>query len=182
MNDARFERASLFYGWKTMQRLWAPWRSDYVGGQRKDACFLCEAANSESPEESLLVHASSSIIVVMNRFPYNAGHLLVAPRQHVAAIGDLSPACMAEMMTVISDCVGVLTRILRPDGFNVGANLGSAAGAGVPDHLHMHVVPRWHGDTNFMATLDDVRVMSSSLQAMYDDISQSFRPNQGHRE
>lgn len=182
MYDARFERASLFYGWKAMQRLWAPWRSHYVGGHRKDGCFLCQATQEESHEDSLCVHSTPSMIVVMNRYPYNAGHLLVAPRRHVATIGELPQESMAEMMFVVSRCVDALTHVLRPDGFNVGANLGSAAGAGVPDHLHMHVVPRWNGDTNFMATLDDVRVVSSMLENMHKDIALAFRVIEGRGE
>jgi ATP adenylyltransferase len=162
-----------------MQQLWSPWRSHYVGSPEASECFLCAATHSTIGVENLVVHRTTSTIVVMNRFPYNAGHLLVSPSEHCATIGELGAERMSELMMVVAQCIDVLTELLKPDGFNVGANLGRAAGAGVPGHLHMHVVPRWNGDTNFMATIDDVRVVSSSLETLYTSIFEAFQKLHG---
>lgn len=155
-----------------MDQLWAPWRLSYVTQPAKpaagDDCFICRALASDEDRNNLLVHRDTHCCVVLNRFPYNNGHLLIAPRVHKAHLDELSSEESANMQATITRFVGLLQRRMSPDGFNVGLNLGKAAGAGLPGHLHWHVVPRWTGDTNFMPVLTDVRVIVQSLEALYD--------------
>jgi ATP adenylyltransferase len=146
------------------ERLWAPWRLEYVtGGGDADGCIFCAKAEAEDVEE-LVVHRGERAFVVMNLYPYSNGHLMVAPYRHVARPGDLDAGERAEVWALLDRAIGVLTAVMAPHGFNAGLNLGRVAGAGVEDHLHMHVVPRWNGDTNFMPVLADVKVMPEHLQ------------------
>jgi ATP adenylyltransferase len=146
------------------ERLWAPWRLEYVtGGGGEDGCIFCAKADAEDVE-GLVVHRGERAFVVMNLYPYSNGHLMVAPYRHVARPGDLDPAERAEVWALLDRAIGVLTAVMAPHGFNAGLNLGRVAGAGVEDHLHLHVVPRWNGDTNFMPVLADVKVMPEHLQ------------------
>jgi ATP adenylyltransferase len=129
-------------------------------------CFFCRAAADRDDRENLVVARGEHSIVLLNRYPYNNGHLLIAPRHHQAALGDITPESHLEMMQTISRMVELLKRRIKADGFNVGLNLGRVAGAGVPGHLHWHLVPRWHGDTNFMPVVADVNVIPQSLDAL----------------
>ncbi len=124
---------------------------------------------------NLVVHRGQACFVIMNRFPYNAGHLMVVPYAHVGDFAQLAPEVSAELMHTIQLCHTVLTKLYLPHGFNIGANLGRVAGAGVPDHIHFHIVPRWSGDTNFMPVLADIRVASESLETSHDEIRAMFR-------
>ena len=138
--------------------LWAPWRLEYI--QQADetpGCIFCAA------DESLLARRGERALVLLNRFPYSSGHLLVAPARHVGEFGDLTDGEALELHRLASDGIDALTREYRPDGFNLGWNLGHVAGAGIADHVHLHVVPRWSGDTNFMPVLADVKVMPEHL-------------------
>lgn len=157
-----------------MDRLWAPWRARYIQNSASvppdpDACFLCSAEQSESSldEQNLLVLRGRNVLVVLNRYPYNNGHLLVAPRSHKGTLAELDPEELTEPIALIRSLVGVLDRMLKPQGYNIGLNLGKSAGAGLPGHLHWHVVPRWDGDTNFMPVLGDAKVIVESLQEFY---------------
>ncbi len=156
--------------------LHAPWRIEYLrmlGGQQK-GCFLCRARDEvDRSEENLLLWRVGGCLMVLNKFPYTAGHLLVAPAEHVGTLSDLSGEVMRELMELTRDAVSLLNRTLRAEGFNVGMNLGRCAGAGLPDHLHLHVVPRWAGDTNFMSVLADVRVIPQSLPELRRQILQA---------
>jgi ATP adenylyltransferase len=146
------------------ERLWAPWRLEYVtGGDHGEGCIFCAKADG-SDEEGLVVHRGERAFVVMNRFPYSNGHLMAAPYRHVARPGDLDDGERAELWALLDRALGVLTEVMAPHGFNAGLNLGRVAGAGVEDHLHLHVVPRWNGDTNFMPVLADVKVMPEHLR------------------
>jgi ATP adenylyltransferase len=146
-----------------MHRLWAPWRLEYVGkGDRTGGCIFCRALEQDD-EEALIVHRGPTAFVLLNRFPYASGHLMVAPNRHLAAPGDLSPDERAEVWELFDRSLGALDRAFSPHGHNAGLNLRRAAGAGVEGHLHLHVVPRWSGDTNFMPVLADVRVMPQHL-------------------
>jgi ATP adenylyltransferase len=149
--------------------LWAPWRLEYVSSaSEQTGCVFCRAAAAALDDpDSLIVHRGETAFVMLNRFPYSSGHLLVAPDRHVGAFGELSEQEAAEIHSLGARAIEVLTGLFQPDGFNVGWNLGRSAGAGVVDHVHEHVVPRWQGDTNFMPVLADVRVIPEHLLATH---------------
>jgi ATP adenylyltransferase len=155
-----------------MDQLWAPWRLAYVSKEPLpaggDDCFLCRGLSEADDRRNLIVHRSPLSAVVLNRYPYNNGHLLVAPQAHKGRLDELSADEILDVQYTIARMVDVLERTMRPTGFNVGLNLGKVAGAGLPGHLHWHIVPRWDGDTNFMPIMTDVRVISQSLDALYD--------------
>lgn len=150
-----------------MRQLWAPWRLAYLANPRRGGCFLCRAARSKDRRRSWVVHRGRHAMVLLNLYPYSNGHLLVAPLKHVAAFGGLSDAATLEMLRLVDGFTERLRKRYRPDGFNVGANLGRAAGAGVPGHLHLHIVPRWIADTNFMPVLGGTKVISEALETTY---------------
>jgi len=145
-----------------MERLWAPWRMSYIGSPQADGCVFC-AKPGQSDEEALIVHRGERCYAVLNLYPYGSGHLMVVPFRHVAEPGDLDAAERAEMWELLAMALKALESGLGAQGHNVGFNLGTAAGAGIADHLHLHVVPRWRGDVNFMPVLADVRVMPQAL-------------------
>jgi ATP adenylyltransferase len=145
-----------------MERLWAPWRLSYIKGARPDGCVFCDQA-SQSDEEALIVHRGERCYVVLNLYPYGSGHLMILPFRHVSSPGDLDAPERAELWDLLERALRALEDALGSQGHNVGFNLGTAAGAGIEDHLHLHVVPRWRGDTNFMPVLADVRVMPQQL-------------------
>jgi ATP adenylyltransferase len=140
------------------ERLWAPWRLEYVGGARANtACIFC------APEPELVVHQGEGAFVLLNRFPYTSGHLMVVPNRHAGDLAELTEGEALEVHRLAVTAIAALTAEYRPDGHNLGWNLGRAAGAGIVDHVHLHVVPRWSGDTNFMPVLADVRVIPEAL-------------------
>ena len=146
------------------ERLWAPWRMEYIqGGADAPGCIFCDKAAAGDDEANLIVHRGERAYVLMNLYPYSNGHLMVAPYRHVAAPGDLDEGERAEMWALLDRSLDVLTDVMAPHGFNAGINIGRVAGAGVEDHIHLHVVPRWNGDTNFMPVLADVKVMPEHL-------------------
>lgn len=159
-----------------MDRLWAPWRAKYVDGSNPlpKGDFLARVDADSADRENLVVDRTEWSIIVLNRFPYSNGHLLVAPRRAVAEIHELTDEEMLDNQRQIARMTRALTEFLRPDGFNVGLNLGRAAGAGLPEHLHWHIVPRWNGDTNFMTLMDDVRVIVQSLDEVWLRLRQSL--------
>jgi ATP adenylyltransferase len=146
-----------------MERLWAPWRLEYVqGADEQEGCVFCLALLDET-DEPLVVHRGERAFVLLNKFPYAAGHLMVAPTRHVDGLGDLDDEEALELHRLTAAALRALEGALRPEGYNVGWNLGRVAGAGVVDHIHLHVVPRWAGDTNFMPVLADVKVIPEAL-------------------
>ena len=152
-----------------MERLYAPWRMSYVEQPHekeagKTGCVFCDAAASADDLANLIVHRGAAAFVILNKFPYNNGHLMVVPYRHTASLSDLDDAATLEMLTLAKAAQAALQRSMHPEGYNLGMNLGQSAGAGIADHLHLHVVPRWNGDTNFMPVLSDVKVMPDSLQ------------------
>jgi ATP adenylyltransferase len=157
-----------------MERLWAPWRAQYVASftraDQMSECFLCVAAKSarEHDRELLVVARWESCFALLNRYPYNSGHVMVAPYRHVGEMEELADAELCELMVRVREVLRALKSELSPHGFNVGLNLGRAAGAGLPEHLHIHIVPRWHGDTNFMPVLAEVKVVSQALEEVYE--------------
>jgi ATP adenylyltransferase len=162
-----------------MDHLWAPWRLSYVaaGGTpaADDACFLCRGLAEADDRRNLVALRTPRSVVVLNRYPYNNGHLLVAPRAHKARLDDLDADELLETQETLRRMVRALDGLMRPDGYNVGLNLGKAAGAGLPGHLHWHVVPRWDGDTNFMPVLGDTKVIVQALDALYDLLTARLR-------
>ena len=146
------------------ERIWAPWRLEYVKGAKDaEGCILCNKAAEEDVEAALIVHRGERCFVILNLYPYTNGHLMVAPFEHVARLQDLDSETLVEMMELTQRAMNAVEEVYGPDGFNVGVNQGRVAGAGVEDHIHLHVVPRWGGDTNFMPVLADVRVLPQSL-------------------
>ncbi|WP_250846631.1 HIT family protein [Aquisphaera insulae] len=160
-------------------RIWAPWRAQYIHdssarGPSEDSCFLCRAVEESDDRANLLVHRADHAIVVLNRYPYNNGHLLVAPRVHRGRLDELSGPDLTAPIETIRGLIRILDRMLRPQGYNIGLNLGKSAGAGLPGHLHWHIVPRWDGDTNFMPVLGDAKVIVESLYAFYDRLAEEL--------
>ncbi len=140
--------------------IWSPWRRAYVAsGAREPGCVLCRSLERAAEADSLVVHTAAHNFVVMNLYPYNAGHVMIAPRRHVGSLAEASAEELSEMMALARRMEEVLAEAYTPDGINLGMNLGKAAGAGVADHIHLHVVPRWLGDTNFMTTVGGTRVI-----------------------
>lgn len=176
-----------------MDRLWAPWRAQYIrdasgappsperAGSDAPACFLCRylAAPGSEDRENLVAWRRPNSVVVLNRYPYNNGHLLVAPLAHCGTLGGLSEPDLVEPLETVRLAIGVLDRVFRPHGYNVGLNQGKSAGAGLPGHLHWHVVPRWDGDTNFMPVLGSTRVIVESLHEFYDRFVDALRGPDG---
>lgn len=144
-----------------MKTMWAPWRIEYILGDKQKGCVFC---NALSISDELTLFKGPETLVVMNKYPYNNGHLLVAPVRHIAALDELSRQEMGILLATVEQSVAVLKKAMRPEGFNVGLNLGKVAGAGVEEHLHFHIVPRWSGDTNALAVFADVRVISQHIR------------------
>jgi len=145
-----------------MERLWAPWRLSYVTGERPEGCVFCNHLK-QSDEDALIVHRGERAYVVLNLYPFGSGHLMIVPTRHVAAPRDLEPEERVELWELLDRSLEAIESALGAQGHNVGFNLGAVAGAGIADHLHMHVVPRWSGDYNFMPVLADIRVMPQYL-------------------
>jgi ATP adenylyltransferase len=171
------------------EQLWAPWRLAYVSGDQENEkpapatllsgsdadCFLCQAAAGDDDRGRMVVGRNPFSFTLLNRYPYNNGHLLIAPNRHVARLDQLEADEQLELVQTISQMIGLLERTIRAEGFNVGLNLGRVAGAGLPGHVHWHIVPRWHGDTNFMPTLAGVRVIPQSLEALWEVLTEALR-------
>lgn len=158
-----------------MDNLWAPWRIDYILGKREPYCIFCPEGGGQSDEERLILYRGQRIMVVMNKYPYNNGHILIAPWRHVSDIVDLTPDELMDISLCIQHCVHIIRRVMKPTGFNIGLNLGESAGAGIKEHLHFHVVPRWDGDTNFMAVLADIRCIPEHLRSTYEKLRPYFQ-------
>jgi ATP adenylyltransferase len=156
-----------------MDRLWSPWRLAYVtGGTGTASCIFCDAAEAgDSPGDApLVLHRGTHAFVILNLFPYNNGHLMIVPRRHIASLAEANPDELQELIALTRRSEMVLTEAYAPHGLNVGINLGKAAGAGVADHLHIHIVPRWNGDTNFMSVVGEVRVVPQAMSQLYDEL------------
>jgi ATP adenylyltransferase len=151
-----------------MRVLWAPWRMGYILSNDKDnGCIFCPGKDRSKDEERLILHVGPRCMVMMNRYPYNNGHLLVAPIKHAGGLEQLNNKEDLDLILLVRKTVEILKKVMNPDGFNVGLNLGHVAGAGMEEHLHFHIVPRWKGDTNFMTILEDVRVIPEHIRETY---------------
>jgi ATP adenylyltransferase len=158
-----------------MERLWAPWRMEYIGKEPKPGCLFCRVIeNPDDPDAELVLWRPEGAIVMLNKFPYNAGHAMVAPVKHTGDLAELDDDQSLALMRALRRTIQVLRSELKPEGFNVGANLGQVAGAGIPDHAHLHVVPRWNGDTSFMVTLADVKVINEHLVRTAEKLRPAF--------
>jgi len=175
-----------------MERLWAPWRAAYIGRsspgrasggagkKRQNACIFCELPARKRDRANLILRRGEWTFVMLNKYPYTNGHLLVAPYAHGPDLSHLPDAALLELVKEVRDATKCVRRVMRPEGFNVGLNLGDVAGAGIADHLHFHVVPRWKGDTNFMPVMSDTRVISQGLEAARRALASAFRNERRH--
>ena len=158
----------------TNQRLSAPWRLPWIKGEKSDECIFCTKPAARDDETSLIPYRGERCFVMLNAFPYNSGHLMVAPYEHTAGLQELEETTASELMALTQRSLRALDRAYRPDGYNVGVNLGTIAGAGMADHVHVHAVPRWAGDTNFMSAIGDTRVLPELLEDTYRAVREAF--------
>jgi len=166
-----------------MDIMWSPWRSKYIESfknrdiEEKNNCFICDAVSATLEEYTnlLIIHKYTNTIALMNRYPYNSGHILIAPLRHISDFTQLTLDELTEIQIVTQQSIIALKDMFQPDGFNIGANLGDAAGAGLPGHLHYHVIPRWKGDTSFVSTIGDMKVISQSIDDTYIKLSNIMR-------
>lgn len=157
-----------------MKRLWAPWRIEYIEEEKPEYCIFCKAFNEKKDEKNLVLWRGKHSFVMLNRFPYNSGHMMIAPIRHLGDFEDLNQDEMLEIGEAIQLAMKVLRKVMNPHGFNIGMNLGRVAGAGVEDHIHVHIVPRWDGDTNYMPIISDTKVIPEALSRTYNKLLQQF--------
>jgi ATP adenylyltransferase len=160
-------------GWHAMKHLWAPWRMNYILEGRKAGCFFCRNLKERKNEKNLILYQGEYAFVVMNRYPYSNGHLMVVPKRHCLDLEQLGDSELKELLHLLKASTHVLKTILRPHGFNIGMNIGEAGGAG-EDHLHIHIVPRWTGDTNFMPVIGETKIIPEYLQKTYQKLHSAF--------
>ena len=155
--------------------LWAPWRSSFVLAKKEKGCPLCKAfrAKDDTPD-NLIVYRGDTCFVILNKFPYNSGHAMVAPNRHVRTLEKLTTEESDEMFALTRETVRILKKVIKPHSLNLGMNLGTSSGAGIPDHMHMHIVPRWTGDTSFMMVIGKTKVVSVPLDPVYEKIKREF--------
>ncbi len=158
-----------------MRHLWAPWRIRYILGKKEKGCFLCFKSTAAAIRSRYVLAQTRYSAVMLNKYPYAAGHLLVIPKRHVAELDALTAEEMSDLFLLLRDSISALRKAFRPDGVNAGLNLGRAAGAGLQDHLHLHVVPRWNGDHNFMPIISGAMVISEYLDATYRRVAPFFK-------
>jgi ATP adenylyltransferase len=157
-----------------MKKLWAPWRMDYILQPRQKGCIFCSKPKENRDRENLLLHRGTHSFVMMNYYPYNNGHLMIVPYKHTSELGELTESEKLEIMDFLAKSVKVLNQALKAQGVNIGMNLGRVAGAGIDDHLHFHIVPRWNGDTNFMPITGHAKVLSQGLYESWDVLKEYF--------
>jgi ATP adenylyltransferase len=154
--------------------LWAPWRGEYIIGKKPTGCVFCEQPKENADAKHYIIHRGKSIYVMMNLYPYNNGHLLLIPYRHISSIMEMDEAETAEMASLLRRSVAALQSVMHPEGFNIGYNMGAAAGAGIAAHLHQHIVPRWSGDTNFMPVIAETKVISQHMDVTYAKLKKMF--------
>ncbi len=161
-----------------MKQLWSPWRMTYIENHEKeDGCVFCNAQAKADSAENLIAFRGNNAYVILNRYPYTSGHLMAIPFEHVSNLEELNAETRAEMMELTSRCTTILQKIYKTKSFNVGINIGEAAGAGVLGHVHIHIVPRWAGDTNFMTSIGETRVLPEALEDTYKRVREEFGNN-----
>ena len=157
-----------------MEQIWAPWRIKYIQMEKPEGCILCDKPGQNNDAQNYILYRGSKNFVIMNAYPYNPGHLMVAPYRHVASLDELTDDELHEHFNIVSRSVRLLRQVFTPGGFNIGVNMGKVAGAGIDEHVHTHIVPRWQGDTNFMPVISDVRVVPEALAETYDKLRGKF--------
>jgi len=157
-----------------MERIWAPWRIQYIQMEKPEECILCEKPKQNNDSLNYILYRGDKNFIILNSYPYNPGHLMVAPYRHVASLEGLTEEERHEHFEIVSRGIKVLRQVFNPGGFNIGMNVGKAAGAGIDDHFHTHIVPRWQGDTNFMPVLADIRVLPEALAETYQKLKGKF--------
>jgi ATP adenylyltransferase len=159
-----------------MSHIWSPWRKEYIENQERPAgCIFCNEVKKVDGPENLVVYRGERVYVILNRYPYTSGHLMVVPFAHLASLELMDTPTRSELIDLISHSTVVLNAVYGPAGFNIGANVGASAGAGIADHFHMHLVPRWSGDTNFMSTVSGTRVISAALEDIYQRVCAAWK-------
>ena len=157
-----------------MKNLWAPWRKEFILSKKEENCFFCEAIKDNQDRKNLVLYRGKECFCILNKYPYNNGHLMIAPKMHKDDLSKLNDSEMLELLTLSRDVKNILAKNLKPEGFNLGINFGKVAGAGVEDHIHLHIVPRWTGDTNFMPVIADTKVIPQSLDDLYLELKNCF--------
>ena len=157
-----------------MENMWAPWRIEYIQMEKPEGCILCDKPAEHNDVQNYILYRGEKNFIILNSYPYNPGHMMVAPYRHVADMGDLTVEERNEHFEIVARCVKVLREEYNPEGFNIGMNLGKVAGAGIADHIHTHIVPRWGGDTNFMPVLADAKVLPEGLSETYGRLKGKF--------
>jgi len=161
-----------------MKTIWAPWRIEYVTKEKEEGCIFCEKPKEENDRENLILYRGESGFIILNRYPYSNGHLMAVPYRHIKELAELNDRERVELMNLTIKSVEIL-KVMKPDGFNIGMNLGRVAGAGIDDHLHFHIVPRWSGDTNFMPVIGDLKVMPEYLNQTYLKLTEQLKTKEG---
>jgi ATP adenylyltransferase len=162
-----------------MDQLWSPWRIEYIRMEKPKGCILCDKPKENADDRNLILLHGKFNFIMMNTYPYNPGHLLVAAYRHVPGLDDLTPEEIAEHGEFIQKCIAAVRRVFKPAGFNIGTNMGSVAGAGIADHIHSHIVPRWQGDTNFMPVVGNVHVIPEAVADTFKTLKGEFAPKEG---
>jgi ATP adenylyltransferase len=157
-----------------MKYLWAPWRMDYILEEKQKGCIFCKKPMERKDKVNLILHQSRYAFVMMNKFPYNNGHVMVVPKRHCPDLEQLDDKTLQDLLFLLRASTRILRKILRPDGFNIGMNIGKVGGAGVDDHIHFHIVPRWNGDTNFMPVLGETKIIPEYLGETYQKLHAAF--------
>ena len=157
-----------------MKVLWAPWRIKYITGDKEEGCIFCKKPKEGNDKDNLILYTGETSFIIMNRYPYSNGHLMTVPYKHTNNFSDLTQEERLELMDLTAKCLDIL-QVIKPEGFNIGMNLGRTGGAGIDDHLHFHIVPRWSGDNNFMPVIGDVRVMPEYLEETYETLRKHLK-------
>lgn len=157
-----------------MEQIWAPWRIEYIEMKKPEGCILCDKPKENNDALNYILYRGDRNFVIMNSYPYNPGHLMIAPYRHIATPDELSDEELSEHHQIVNQCLRVLKEVFNPSGFNIGMNIGRVAGAGIEEHIHTHVVPRWSGDTNFMPVLSNTRVLPQALAETYEKLKGKF--------
>ena len=157
-----------------MKNLWAPWRKEFILSKKEENCFFCEAIKNNQDRKNLVLYRGKECFCILNKYPYNNGHLMIAPKMHKDDLSKLNDSEMLELLTLSRDVKNILAKKLKPEGSNLGINFGKVAGAGVEDHIHLHIVPRWTGDTNFMPVTAETKVIPQSLDDLYLELKECF--------
>jgi ATP adenylyltransferase len=157
-----------------MKVLWAPWRIKYIAGDKEEGCIFCKKPKEGNDKENLILYTGETSFIIMNRYPYSNGHLMTVPYKHTNSFSDLTQDERLDLMNLTAKCLDIL-QVIKPEGFNIGMNLGRTGGAGIDDHLHFHIVPRWSGDNNFMPVIGDVRVMPEYLEETYETLRKHLK-------